>query len=39
MEDRLPEQAESDLMCLVDPKNGDQTNDKTIIELGYFKIS
>ena len=30
MEDRLPEQTESDLTCLVEEKNGDQ-NDKTII--------
>ena len=36
MEDRFPEQAESDLTCLVDEKNGDRMK-KTIIELGYAK--
>ena len=34
----FPEQAESDMTYLVDQKNGDQ-NDKTVIELGYRKIS
>ena len=38
MENRFPEQAESDLKFLVDEKSGDRMN-KTFIELGYCKIS
>ena len=38
MENWFPKQAESDMTYLVDQKNGDQ-NDKTVIELGYRKIS
>ena len=38
MADRFPELLESDLTSSVDQKNSDRI-DKTIIELGYCKIS
>jgi hypothetical protein len=42
---RFPELSENDLACLLESKNSENTkkqlkmNDKTILELGYHKIS